>query len=90
LPILTDHCSIDCRFKSKHSFILQHEYCESPDDFLERRTRIAFLDAKAAVDAVPRVAEIMATQLGWSDERREDEVRKAVGSLGGSFFSAAK
>ena len=65
---------------------VQHEYCESAEDFLERRCRMAFLDAKAAVEVVDRVGELMAAQLGWSDERRQEEVKRAKASLGSSFF----
>ncbi len=34
---------------------MRHEYCETPEDFLARRTRMAFLDARAAMKALPRV-----------------------------------
>jgi glycerol-3-phosphate dehydrogenase len=34
----------------------RHEYCMSVEDFLARRTRLAFLDAKVAAAAVPRVS----------------------------------
>ncbi len=69
--------------------LLQHEYCESVEDFLERRTRLAFVDAQAALTAVPRVAALMAECLGWSQERRLAEVEQARRSLQHSFFCKA-
>jgi glycerol-3-phosphate dehydrogenase len=40
-------------------------------DVLARRTRIAFLDANAAVECLPRVIELMARELKWSSKRKE-------------------
>ena len=36
-------------------YTARHEYCESAEDFLTRRTRLAFLDIDAATEALPRV-----------------------------------
>ena len=36
-------------------YTARHEYCESAQDFLARRTRLAFLDIEAAREALPRV-----------------------------------
>lgn len=36
---------------------MSQEYCASAEDFLARRTRLAFLDAAAALQALPRVSE---------------------------------
>ncbi len=66
---------------------LQHEYCETVDDFLQRRTRLAFLDAAAAIAAAPRVAQIMGAELGWSKERVSQETEAARSALQKSFFS---
>lgn len=46
-------------------------------DVLARRTRLAFIDSKAASDAAPRVVEIMADLLGWSRRRQKQELREA-------------
>ncbi|KAF8066195.1 SDP6 [Scenedesmus sp. PABB004] len=55
----------------------RQEYCVSVTDFLARRTRLAFLDAKAAQAAVPRVAELMAAELKWGGSKRRAEVKAA-------------
>ncbi|GIL75420.1 hypothetical protein Vretimale_8058 [Volvox reticuliferus] len=51
-------------------YCVRHEYCVTPEDFLARRTRLAFLDARAALAALPKVAELMASELGWDGPRR--------------------
>ncbi|QDV34359.1 glycerol-3-phosphate dehydrogenase/oxidase [Tautonia plasticadhaerens] len=46
------------------------------EDVLARRTRALLLDAKATVEAAPRVAEILAGELGRDDAWRREEVRR--------------
>eukprot|EP00878_Enallax_costatus_P029811 GHUV01032368.1.p1 GENE.GHUV01032368.1~~GHUV01032368.1.p1 ORF type:complete len:177 (+),score=49.03 GHUV01032368.1:482-1012(+) len=53
------------------------EYCASVEDFLARRTRLAFLDSKAAEAAIPRVASLMAKELGWTRWRERSEIKNA-------------
>ena len=36
-------------------YTARHEYCESAEDFLARRTRLAFLNIEAARQTLPRV-----------------------------------
>lgn len=36
-------------------YAANHEYCEHPDDFIARRTRLAFLDVAATEQALPKV-----------------------------------
>ena len=46
-------------------------------DFLARRSRLTFLNSHAALDALPRVVEIMGDELGWSKRRKNKEIRDA-------------
>jgi len=48
----------------------RHELAEHPLDILERRTRIAFLNQKAALKALPRVTELMGQEKGWSEAEK--------------------
>ena len=57
------------------------EYACTVEDILSRRTRLAFLNKEAAVAAVPRVAEIMAEELGWSEEVRLSQEEECYGYL---------
>lgn len=69
------------------AYCVENEYCETVEDFLERRTRLAFIDANAAVSSIPRVAEIMGNQLGWSQERKLKEIEQGKAALQRSFFT---
>lgn len=57
--------------------LLSMQYCETVEDFLARRIRLLFLDTMAAREAIPRVAELMGKEKGWSDARTKEEVARA-------------
>ncbi|MBW3554671.1 MAG: glycerol-3-phosphate dehydrogenase/oxidase [Gemmatimonadetes bacterium] len=46
----------------------REEMARSVDDVLARRTRLLLLDARAALDAAPRVAALLAAELGRDEE----------------------
>lgn len=60
---------------------IRHEYAQTAVDLLARRTRLAFLNAHAALDALPRVIDLMASELGWDSARQDAEWRDAVDFL---------
>ena len=49
---------------------VRHEMARTLEDVLARRTRALFLNAQAALRMAPRVAELMARELGRDDEWR--------------------
>ena len=51
-------------------------------DFLARRTRLAFLDQKAALAALSKVIKLMGETLSWDDARKSREKREAEAYLG--------
>lgn len=57
---------------------VRSEYCETAVDFIARRTRLAFLDARAAETALPKVVRLMGAELGWSRARKEKETKDAL------------
>ena len=59
-------------------YAVRHEYAQTAVDVLARRTRLAFLNAQAALDALPTVIDLMAEELGWDKKRREVEWRASV------------
>jgi glycerol-3-phosphate dehydrogenase len=72
------------RLSSKHPYLdaevvhaVRNEYAQSVVDVLARRTRLAFLDTEAAVEAVPRVTELMASELSWNEHQAEQQQLKA-------------
>lgn len=57
--------------------VRQEQACTAVD-VLARRTRLAFLNAEAALQALPRVVDIMAEELKWDDKRKKEEITKAT------------
>jgi glycerol-3-phosphate dehydrogenase len=56
-------------------YAVRHEYAQTAVDVLARRTRLAFLNAQAALEALPRVIDIMAEELSWDRKRQDVEWR---------------
>jgi glycerol-3-phosphate dehydrogenase len=64
------------------------EYACTIEDVLSRRTRLAFLNKDAALEAIPIVADIMAKELGWSNSVKKKQIEAAekyVHSYGGTI-----
>jgi glycerol-3-phosphate dehydrogenase len=63
----------------------RHEAARSVADALARRTRALFLDARASIDAAPRVAALLAGELGrdsgWQRDQTEEFRKLAIGYL---------
>jgi len=53
------------------------EYARSAVDVIARRTRMCFLNVLAADEALPRIVEIMAAELGWSTKKQKEELEHA-------------
>lgn len=53
------------------------EYACHAVDFLARRTRLAFLNVRAAEEALPRIVDLMGEHLKWNSERKKQEMREA-------------
>ncbi|KAL4608937.1 glycerol-3-phosphate dehydrogenase, mitochondrial-like [Arapaima gigas] len=53
------------------------EYACTAIDVLARRTRLGFLNVQAADEALPRIVYIMGKQLGWSEQKKQEELKAA-------------
>lgn len=53
-----------------------NEFARSIEDVLARRTRILFIDARAALEIAPDVAAIVGELLGWTEEKKAKEVEE--------------
>lgn len=62
-------------------YAVRHEYAQSAVDVIARRTRLAFLNAQAALEALPRVIDLMGEELNWNKTRKAAEWKDAVGFL---------
>ena len=63
-------------------YAVRHEYAQTAVDVVARRTRLAFLNAQAALEALPRIIDLMGEELGWSKARKAIEWTNAVHFLG--------
>lgn len=54
----------------------RHEMARTVDDVLARRTRALFLDARAALEAAPTVACLLAQELGRNDAWKASDLRR--------------
>ncbi|PWN25176.1 DAO-domain-containing protein [Jaminaea rosea] len=59
-------------------YACRSEYAQTVQDFVARRTRLSFLNTEATVQALPRIIDIMASELDWSTQRQEEELRDGV------------
>ncbi|KAJ8082348.1 mitochondrial glycerol-3-phosphate dehydrogenase [Marasmius tenuissimus] len=59
-------------------YAVNHEYAQHATDVLARRTRLSFLNVRAAWETLPLVVDIMAQELGWSYWRKKEEIKKSV------------
>ncbi|KAI3661792.1 hypothetical protein MP638_003800 [Amoeboaphelidium occidentale] len=58
-------------------YACRREYACTVVDVIGRRTRLAFLSAKAAKHSLPRIIEIMAEELKWDSARKKKELQNA-------------
>jgi glycerol-3-phosphate dehydrogenase len=49
---------------------VRHEMARTIEDVLARRTRALFLNARAALEMAPTVAELMVSELGWDGDEK--------------------
>jgi len=71
-------------------YAVRHEYAQTAVDVVARRTRLAFLNAQATLEALPTVIDLMAEELGWSKARQEKEWEEAVTFLGSMGLTKGK
>ena len=62
-------------------YAVRHEYAQTAVDVIARRTRLSFLNAQAALNALPRVVDIMAEEFNWSLSRKRQELKNSTAFL---------
>jgi len=60
--------------KAEVIWAARHEMARSVEDALARRTRALFLNARAALAMAPAVADLMASELGWDEITRSQQL----------------
>ena len=63
------------------AYACDSEYAQTVTDVLTARTRIAYLDADAARNIAPKVADIMAHSLNWTDHHKQQQLRDALEAI---------
>ncbi|KAJ3067891.1 mitochondrial glycerol-3-phosphate dehydrogenase [Podochytrium sp. JEL0797] len=59
-------------------YAVRNEYAQTAVDVLARRMRLAMLNAQAAKETLPRVIEIMSSELNWTKSREAQEYSQAI------------
>ena len=68
--------------KAEVVWAARNEMARSVEDVLARRTRALFLNARAALEMAPAVAELMGAELGWNEGMKAGQIAafRAVGA----------
>lgn len=79
--ITADNQVLKERIHQKYPFIkaeviytIQQEMVGSLRDFFARRTRMELMDWKATFESIETVADLMASELGWSDTQKQENI----------------
>ncbi|KAE8147089.1 FAD dependent oxidoreductase-domain-containing protein [Aspergillus avenaceus] len=59
-------------------YAIRHEYAQTAVDVIARRTRLAFLNAEAALEALPSIIDLMGEELQWNNQRKDLEWSESV------------
>nr|CAG4715615.1 unnamed protein product [Naegleria fowleri] len=62
-------------------YSVRYEYALKISDIIQRRTRLFFIDTKVSKQVIPRVSQLMAKELGWSEEERLKQVEECLKEL---------
>ena len=68
--------------ESEVLYALQSEMAVKPNDIICRRVPVSFIDQKATQEVIlPKVIDIMAKELKWSEEKKSQEFAAALQGL---------
>ena len=65
----------------------RYEMARTVEDVLARRTRALFLDARAAIEAAPTVANLLARELGRSDDWKLNDLKNFLETAKGYLYT---
>jgi glycerol-3-phosphate dehydrogenase len=72
----TQSLSLKCEAEPDVIRAVGEEMARNVEDYLARRTRALILDARATLEAAPKVAAIMAKELGKNDQWQREQVAR--------------
>ncbi len=68
----------------------RHEMARTVEDVLARRTRALLLDARAAIEAAPTVADLLARELGRSDDWKRNDLANFQETAKGYLYDGVR
>jgi len=74
-------------------YACKYEMALTVKDMLTTRMRLAYLNSESAKQAIPKVADLMAKELGWSKKQKEEQIKVAnayIGDFGGPIADKSK
>jgi glycerol-3-phosphate dehydrogenase len=78
---ITEDAGLDKIIVKGHPYVMaevvwsvRNEMARTVEDVLARRLRLLFLDARAAKEAAPQVAECISKELGLTEERKNQQL----------------
>ncbi len=63
--------------KAQVIYAIRKEMAVSTRDIIFRRLGIGFTNQKVAEEVIPGVAEVMASEMGWNDKKKKEEIETA-------------
>jgi len=60
--------------KAEVIWAAREEMVRTVEDVLARRTRSLFLNASAAIESAPAVADLLAIELGWDESKKQSQL----------------
>lgn len=67
----------------------RYELARTVEDVLARRTRALLLDARASIEIAPRVAKLLADELGFNDQWQQAQVQQYIELANGYLLSSS-
>ena len=64
--------------ESEIIYACRQDWAVHAEDFLARRTRLAFLNKDLALSCIPRVVSLMARELNWNEARQAEETQRCI------------
>lgn len=58
--------------------VVRNEYASTAIDVLARRLRLSFLNYQAALNSLPRVIDLLSTELKWNSQERKNQITLAT------------
>eukprot|EP00596_Hydrurales_sp_CCMP1899_P002007 CAMPEP_0119052738 /NCGR_PEP_ID=MMETSP1177-20130426/73929_1 /TAXON_ID=2985 /ORGANISM="Ochromonas sp, Strain CCMP1899" /LENGTH=512 /DNA_ID=CAMNT_0007032401 /DNA_START=868 /DNA_END=2406 /DNA_ORIENTATION=+ len=59
-------------------YACRHEWASQADDFVARRTRLAFVNKDLTISLIPKIVSLMGKELKWDASRQKQEITRCL------------